>query len=255
MGGLLTSTSEEQVTTLHIDDPGTHNALGSALIAELDVALERADRDPAVRCIVIAGNEDAFATGADVLAGRGGPEPPDPAQLEELSVRLAAIGTPTVAAVSGWALGSGCELALACDMCVAAEMSQFGLPAVTLGLAPNGGAQRLARTIGKARTMELVLTGRRFDGEQAYNWGLVNRFTGKRAWLEGAQELAAAVAARGAPIAVRLTRESVLAAEQLPLSEGLALERSLHEQTLRTADRVEGLEAFAQGRPPRFQGR
>ncbi len=247
---------ERRVAVVRLDRPDARNALSPGFSDELATALERLDDEDGVRCIVIAGSNEVFATGAEVRppSGRGaeaGPEHPPAAFWQ----RLSAIPKPIIAAVSGWALGSGCELALACDMCVAAEGSQFGQPEVTLGIIPGGGGtQQLARVIGKQRAMELVLTGRRFSAEQAHVWGLVNRVSKRQTWLQEASELAAKVASR-APVATRLGKQAVLAAERLPLDEGLEAERRLFERTMATEDRVEGLEALVEGRPPEFKGR
>ena len=172
--------------------PEARNALEPDLMEALAAELEQADAEAEVRCIVIAGSNDVFASGGGLQPptaqpgdDRGAPRRPPSGSGST------AISKPTVAAVSGWALGSGCELALACDMCVAAEKSQFGQPEVTLGVIPGGGGgQRLTRVIGKQRAMELVLTGRRFSAEQAFAWGLVNRVTPSAAWLQAARDLA-----------------------------------------------------------------
>jgi enoyl-CoA hydratase len=252
----LRSAVEGGVATCRIDRHRERNSLGPELMDALAAELERLDGDGRVRCIVVAGSDDVFASGAEVRALA------DEARRELVRraavsfwERIGTIATPTVAAVSGWALAEGCELALACDMCVAAEGSQFGQPEVTLGIIPGGGAtQRLSRAIGKQRAMELVLTGRRFSAEQAHSWGLVNRVSKRREWLADARQLATAVAAR-APIATRLGKRAVLAAEQLTLERGLELERSLLEEAISTADRVEAMNALLEGREPTFEGR
>jgi enoyl-CoA hydratase/carnithine racemase len=160
-----------------------------------------------------------------------------------------------IAAVSGYALGGGCELALACDMIVASDTAQFGQPEVTLGIIPGGGgSQRLARVIGKQRAMEYVLTGRRFDAEMALEMGLVNRVVKKGRWLEEALEIAGTIAERP-PIAVRLGKQAVLAAEETTLAAGMETERRLYELAMATEDRVEGMRAFLEKREPKFEGR
>ena len=222
---------------------------------QLTAALEAFDADEGVRCIVIAGSDKVFAAGADIKAMAvlepGEPATPDGGAFWR---RLAALETPLIAAVSGYALGGGCELALACDMIVADDGARFGQPEITLGIIPGGGAtQRLTRTLGKQRAMEYVLTGRLFDADTALQWGLVNKVVKKGRWLEEALDLARLIAER-APLAARLAKRAVLAAEA-GMDEGLATERSLFEQAMATADRVEGMQAFLEKREPRFQGR
>jgi enoyl-CoA hydratase/carnithine racemase len=169
--------------------------------------------------------------------------------------RLAAIRTPLVAAVSGYALGGGCELALACDMIVASESAQFGQPEILLGIIPGGGGtQRLARVMGKQRAMELVLTGRRIEAAEAHELGIVTRVAPADGWLDAALELAATVAERP-PLAVRLAKQAVLAAEETAMSAGLDHERRLYELAMATEDRVEGMNAFLEKRKPEFRGK
>jgi enoyl-CoA hydratase/carnithine racemase len=169
--------------------------------------------------------------------------------------RLSECRTPLVAAVSGWALGGGCELALACDLIVASEAAEFGQPEITLGIIPGGGGtQRLARTIGKQRAMDLVLTGRRFDAQEAEGLGIVNQVAGKKDWLSAAMELAKRVASRP-PLAVKLAKQAVLAAEETGMAAGLEQERRLYELAMATEDRAEGMQAFLEKRKPQFRGR
>ena len=157
--------------------------------------------------------------------------------------------------MSGFALGGGCELALLCDLIVASETAELGQPEITLGIIPGGGGtQRLARVIGKQRAMELVLTGRRIDAEEAERLGLVNEVAGSKEWLERAMELARRVAGRP-PIAARLAKQAVLAADETPLSAGLDHERRLYELAMATEDRIEGMDAFLEKRRPEFKGR
>ena len=250
------SADELHVALVRLNSPETRNALSTAMREQLSAALERLDRDPEIRCIVIAGSEKIFAAGADIraMAERGPTEPPDP-ESAGFWHRLAAIETPLVAAVSGYALGGGCELAMACDMIVADKDARFGQPEVTLGIIPGGGGtQRLTRAIGKQRAMEYVLTGRRFDAEMAAGWGLVNKVVGRGGWLEEAIALARVVAERP-PIATRLAKRAVLAAEDEGIGAGLATERALFDQAMATEDRIEGMQAFLEKREPDFKGR
>jgi len=255
-GEVEVSVDDFHVALLRLNRPEARNALSPEMRSELIEALERLDADPAVRCVVIAGHDEFFAAGADIraMAERPLDAPPDPRGIE-FWTRLTAIGTPTVAAVSGYAFGGGCELALACDMTVCDEKTRFGQPEITLGIIPGGGgSQRLAWAIGKQRAMEYVLTGRRWDAKTAERWGLVNRVVGKGAWLTEAIELARVIAERP-PLAVRLAKQAVLAAQETSLGEGLKTERRLFDEAMASEDRVEGMTAFLEKREPRFQGR
>jgi enoyl-CoA hydratase/carnithine racemase len=239
-----------------LDRPEVRNALSPELMEELASTCERWDEDPDVRCIVIAGGDDWFAAGADirVMAQRTFAEALT-SPTARFWPRLAAIRTPLVAAVSGYALGGGCELALACDMIVASEDAQFGQPEILLGIIPGGGGtQRLARVMGKQRAMELVLTGRRISAGEANELGIVTKLAPADGWLDAALELAATVAERPA-LAVRLGKQAVLAAEETPMSAGLDHERRLYELAMATEDRVEGMTAFLEKRKPEFRGR
>jgi enoyl-CoA hydratase/carnithine racemase len=250
-----TSVDDFRVALLRLNSPETRNALSAQMRAELIGELERLDADPEVRCMVIAGSEKIFAAGADIraMAARAVDQPPDP-EGAAFWARLAAIETPLVAAVSGYALGGGCELAMACDMIVADEGARFGQPEITLGIIPGGGGtQRLTRAIGKQRAMEYVLTGRHFNAQMAAGWGLVNKAIGKGAWLTEALELARTVAERP-PLATRLGKQAVLAAE-VGIAAGLEAERSLFDQAMATEDRIEGMTAFLEKREPEFKGR
>lgn len=220
-GSLVTSERVGGVGVATLARPDTGNALDAELMGALAVEIEAFDSDPAVHCLVVAGSKEVFATGGDSRGEGANPE---------LWRRVSGCGTPMVAAVSGYALGGGFELALLCDLVVASDTAEFGQPEVTVGLIPGGGAtQRLTRVIGKQRTMDLVLTGRRIDALEAESMGLVNHVTAKRGWLDHAMALAKVVAARP-PVATRLGKAAVLAAGELGLEAGLARERELYEQ-------------------------
>jgi enoyl-CoA hydratase/carnithine racemase len=255
MTDLVEVTRDDHVALLRLNRPEARNALSPEMMEEIAGELERLDPDPAVRCVVIAGSDEVFAAGADIkaMAERSFEE-----ALRHPAAsfwrRLVAIKTPLIAAVSGYALGGGCELALACDMIVASETAVFGQPEIRLGIIPGGGGtQRLARVLGKQRAMEYVLTGKRFDAKTAHELGLVNEVVEEDRWLEAAMELARTVAEQP-PIAARLAKQAVLAAEETALSAGLETERRLYELAMATEDRVEGMRAFLEKRDPNFQG-
>jgi len=255
-GNVETSVDDFHVALLRLNRPEARNALSPEMMEEIAFELERLDPDPEVRCVVISGSEEVFAAGADIraMADRTLPE-----ALYHPAAgfwrRVAAIKTPLVAAVSGYALGGGCELALACDMIVASETALFGQPEITLGIIPGGGGtQRLARVIGKQRAMEYVLTGRRFDAGMAFQWGLVNKVVKKGDQELEAVELARTIAERP-PLAARLAKQAVIAAEETALSAGIEAERRLYEIAMATEDRVEGMTAFIEKREPKYEGK
>ena len=253
---MVETTVDGHVALCRLDRPEARNALSPELMEELATAVEGFDADPEVRCVVIAGSDEVFASGADIRALR---ERSFEEALRHPAAafwrRLAGCKTPIVAAVSGWALGGGCELALLCDLIVASETAEFGQPEITLGIIPGGGGtQRLARVVGKQRAMDLVLTGRRIGAREAERLGLVNEVAGPPDWLERALELAQRVASRP-PIAARLAKQAVLAAEETALSAGLEQERRLYELAMATEDRIEGMDAFLEKRRPNFKGR
>jgi len=253
---LVETRIEDHVAVCALNRPEARNALSPELMEDLSAQVERFDTDAEVRCIVIAGSEKVFAAGADIgaLAERQFHE----ALFHPAAAfwrRIAESRTPMIAAVSGFALGGGCELALICDLIVASETAEFGQPEITLGIIPGGGGtQRLARAVGKQRAMELVLTGRRFDAHEAERLGIVNQVTRKGEWMAAALELAHRVARRP-PLAARLAKQAVLAAEETGLSAGLEQERRLYELSMATEDRVEGTRAFLEKRKPEFRGR
>jgi enoyl-CoA hydratase/carnithine racemase len=256
MALLEVATDDYNVGLVTLSSPETRNALSPQMKAELIEVLERLDGEPQVRCIVIAGSDKIFAAGADIrsLAAHPLDAPPDP-ERAAFWTRLGDIETPLVAAVAGYALGGGCELAMACDLIVADEKARFGLPEVTLGIIPGGGGtQRLTRAIGKHRAMEYILTGRHFNAQMAAGWGLVTKAIQKGAWLVEAVEMARTVAER-APVATRLAKRAVLAADEAGLGVGLEVERDLFDQVMATEDRVEGTNAFLEKREPKFKGR
>jgi enoyl-CoA hydratase len=244
-----------QVAIVRLNRPHVRNALNSALMGELVEALESLDRDDAVRAIVVTGDERAFAAGADIgeMAGSSPVEILKRPNLARWN-RIRAIRKPMIAAISGFALGGGCELAMACDMIVAAESARFGQPEINLGIIPGGGGtQRLVRAVGKARAMEMILTGRMISAREAFDAGLVTSVVPAEICLEAAIRLAQEIATRP-PLAVRLAKEAVLKAFETSLETGLEFERRSFELLFATDDCREGMQAFLEKRKPTFTG-
>jgi enoyl-CoA hydratase len=245
------------VALVTIDRPEALNALSFAIMASLADALERLDADDACRAIVITGaGERAFAAGADI--GELAAQTPVTLAVDNQFAhwdRVGRIRKPLIAAVRGFALGGGCELAMACDMIVAGDDARFGQPEIKLGVMPGaGGTQRLTRAIGMARAMELILTGRAIDAAEAAAAGLVTRVVPAAETLESALALATTIAAM-APVAVRAAKDAVRQAERLPLEAGLAYERQAFYLLFSTDDQREGMAAFADKRSPTWTGR
>jgi enoyl-CoA hydratase len=247
---------DEPIAVVRLNRPKQLNALSGTLMDELVHALRELDADDAVRCIVLGGDERAFAAGADVaeLAAATPIELYGNRRIDQWDA-IRSLRTPLVAAVSGYCLGGGCELAMTCDIVVASETAQFGQPEINLGLLPGaGGTQRLTRAVGKATAMDVILTGRTLSADEARAAGLVARVVVQEAWLEEAKRVARQVAARS-PIALRLAKEAVDKAFEAPLSVGLEFERRAFYLARASNDATEGLTAFVEKRKPRFEGR
>jgi enoyl-CoA hydratase len=252
----LLATTGEGIGVITLNRPQVLNALNQALMEELAGAMEAMDRDDAVRCLVLTGNERAFAAGADVreFADATAADMVRGYRFQQWE-RIRRVGKPVIAAVSGFALGGGCELAMSCDVIIASETARFGQPEIRLGLMPGaGGTQRLTRAIGKSRAMEMVLTGRTITAQEALAWGLVSRVMPVELYLDTAQRLAREIAAQP-PIAVRMAKESVLQAFETPLAAGLEFERRCFHLLFGTEDKGEGVRAFLEKRPAQFTGR
>jgi enoyl-CoA hydratase/carnithine racemase len=252
---LVAAETRGAVGLAQLDRPDARNALSPELMEELASLCERWDEDPALRCIVIAGGDRWFAAGADIkaMAKRTFAEALT-APSARFWPRLAALRTPLVAAVSGYALGGGCELALACDMIVASETAEFGQPETGLGIIPGaGGTQRLTRAVGKAVAMDVILSGRRLSAQEALQAGLVARVVPADQWLEGAKSVARDIAEKG-PVATRLAKESVDRAYETTLAAGLEAERRALYLAFASEDAREGLQAFTEKRKPEFKG-
>lgn len=240
--------------TLH--RPDALNALNTQVMNEVVAAAEGFDRDPGIGCLVLTGSERAFAAGADIKQMQA-LEYVD-AYRENLFAdwdRLTRVRKPLVAAVAGYALGGGCELAMMCDILLAADTAKFGQPEVKLGVLPGmGGSQRLTRAIGKAKAMELCLTGRMMDAAEAERAGLVSRIVPAGELLDEALKVANTIAEMS-PVAVLAVKEAVNRAFESTLAEGLRFERHLFHAAFATADQKEGMAAFSEKRPPKFTGR
>jgi enoyl-CoA hydratase len=225
-------------------------------MGELVSELQRLDRDDAIRCIVLGGSERAFAAGADIgeLARSSAIELYYARRVERWDV-IRNLWTPLVAAVSGYCLGGGCELAMLCDIIVASETAQFGQPEINLGVLPGaGGTQRLTHAVGKAVAMDVILTGRFLSADEGLRAGLVARVVAREAWLDEAKRVARAIAEKS-PVSVRLAKESVDRAFDVPLTAGLELERRSFYLARASEDATEGLHAFVEKRKPDFKGR
>ena len=252
----ILSSVENGYALLQLNRPEVLNALNMALMEELVDALEGLDKDDQVRCIILTGNEAAFAAGADIK---------EMAQATAVDMllrdqfarwdRIRKIKKPLIAAVSGFALGGGCELAMACDIILASETARFGQPEISIGVMPGaGGTQRLTRAIGKARAMDMVLTGRSLSAQEAFDAGLLTKVVPKEMLLGEARRIAAEIAAKP-PIAVRLAKEAVLKAFDSSLEGGLEFERKNFYLLFATEDQKEGMQAFTEKRKPTWKGR
>jgi len=248
---------DEPIATVQLNRPEVLNALNEEVLDELVKALTALDEDDAIRCIVLTGSEKAFAAGADIKENFVAATPVSMLE-QDLTTRWEAIRrikTPIVAAVSGYALGGGCELAMTCDIIVASETAQFGQPEINLGIIPGaGGTQRLTRTVGKYRANELILTGRRIKADEAKAIGLAAQVYPAGTWLEDAKALARTIAEKP-PVAARLATEAVDLAWNSTLDAGLEFERKAFYLLFATEDKKEGVDAFLNKRKAVFKGR
>ncbi len=256
MSGHVLSRTEDHVGIATLNRPEVLNALSVELMDTLIEVLEGYDRDPNIHVIVLSGSEKAFAAGADI----GEMAEASLVQMNERNnlarwKRIAAVRKPIIAAVSGYALGGGCELAMHCDIIVASESAKFGQPEINIGVMPGaGGTQRLTRAIGKFKAMEVILNGRFLTAKEAFEAGLVTRVVAKEQYLAEALRLAHEMARRP-PLALKAAKEAVLAAQEMPLSQGLEYERKLFYSLFATEDQKEGMKAFMEKRKPEFKGR
>ncbi len=243
------------IALIELNRPKELNALNLQLMQELKEALRDLDNDENVRVIIITGNERAFAAGADIkqMAGKTAI---DMLNIDQFSTwdQIRKTKKPLIAAVSGFALGGGCELAMTCDMIIASETAKFGQPEIKIGVMPGaGGTQRLTKAVGKAKAMEMVLTGDFIDAHEAQRYGLVNRVVPVEMYLHEAETLAGKIAAMS-PVAAKLAKESVNRAFETHLDEGLNFERKNFYLTFASEDQTEGMNAFIEKRKPDFKG-
>ncbi|MBB3900299.1 enoyl-CoA hydratase [Roseococcus suduntuyensis] len=253
---ILTET-EGATALIRLNRPKALNALCDQLMRELGEALRAYDADPAIAAIIITGSERAFAAGADIkeMQARTYPQ----VYFEDFITAnwevVPTIKKPVIAAVAGFALGGGCELAMMCDMIIAADTAKFGQPEINLGIIPGaGGTQRLTRAVGKAKAMDLVLTARMMDAEEAERCGLVARVVPADQLLDEARKVAAKIASLSGP-SVAIAKESVNRAFETTLAEGVRFERKIFYSLFATEDQKEGMAAFAEKRPPSFRNR
>jgi enoyl-CoA hydratase len=256
MAELVLTERDGPIAVVLLNRPEQLNALSDALMDELVRTLGELDRDETVRAIVLGGSDRAFAAGADIgeLARASAIDLYYQRRVERWDA-IRSLWTPLVAAVSGYCLGGGCELALSCDLIVASETAQFGQPETGLGIIPGaGGTQRLTRAVGKAVAMDVILSGRRLNANEALHAGLVARVVAKEAWLDEAKRVARHIAEKG-PVATRLAKESVNRAYETTLATGLETERRALYLAFASEDAKEGLAAFTEKRNPEFRGR
>jgi enoyl-CoA hydratase len=247
---------EQRTALVRLNRPQQLNALNGAVMDALCGALDELDRDDTIRAIVVTGNERAFAAGADI-GEMANATPIDLLLTNRIGQwdRIRKITKPVIAAVNGWALGGGCELAMVLDLIVAGESAKFGQPEINIGVIPGaGGTQRLTRAIGKAKAMRMILTGDSITAREAESAGLVALVTQDELVVEDALALAAKVATKS-PIALRLAKEAVNAAHEMSLTDGLAHERRLFYLLFASDDQKEGMAAFLEKRTPEFRGR
>ena len=252
---LLTET-EDGVLLIRLNRPQALNALNGQLMDELTAALDAAERDEAVRCTIITGSEKAFAAGADIkeMASKSYADVFREDFITANWERVASCRKPVIAAVSGFALGGGCELAMMCDFIIAAENAKFGQPEINLGVAPGaGGTQRLTRFVGKSKAMEMVLTGRMMDAAEAERSGLVSRVVPVDKLIDEAKAVARKIASLST-LSVMMNKELVNAAYETPLAQGIMLERRMFQSLFAFDDQKEGMAAFVDKRPAEFKG-
>ncbi len=252
----VTEQKEPFIALIELNRPKELNALNRQLMEEVRDALQVLDKNDNVRVIIITGNEQAFAAGADIkqMADKSAV---DMLMIDQFSTwdQIRKTKKPIIAAVSGFALGGGCEFAMTCDMIIASETAKFGQPEIKIGTMPGaGGTQRLTKAVGKAKAMELILTGRFISGEEALSYGLVNKVVPVEMYMHETLQLAREIA-QFSPVAVQLAKEAVNRSFETQLDEGLAFERKNFYLTFASEDQKEGMKAFIEKRKPVYKGK
>ncbi len=253
---MIELTKDGSVATIQLDRPKALNALNSNMMKEVATALTKLEKDDAIGCVILTGSEKAFAAGADIK---------EMADLQYLDIykggifdyheAISEFRKPIIAAVAGYALGGGCEIAMMCDFIIAADNAKFGQPEINLGVMPGiGGTQRLARAVGKAKAMDLCLTGRMMDAEEAERSGLVSRVVPLDDLMETAKEAAAKIGAQSQPISM-MTKEAINAGYEMSLEQGINFERRMFQAMFTTQDQKEGMAAFIEKRKPHFKNK
>jgi len=253
---MIELTTDGGVATLKLDRPKALNALCGPMMAEVAEALVGLEADDTIGCVILTGSDKAFAAGADIK---------EMSELEYLSMykddifhhheAIARFRKPIIAAVAGYALGGGCEIAMMCDFIIAADNAKFGQPEINLGVMPGiGGTQRLIRAIGKSKAMDMCLTGRMMDAQEAMASNLVSRIVPLDELMETVKEAASKIAAQSQPIAM-MTKETINASFEMSLSQGVQFERRLFQSMFTTADQKEGMAAFSEKRKPHFKNK
>ena len=253
---MILAETRGQVGLITLNRPHVMNALNNQLMREAMDALEAFDKNDTIGAMVITGNEKAFAAGADIkeMANKSIQQMMDTDHIAVFG-RIRTIRKPIIAAVSGWALGGGCEIAMSCDIVVASETARFGLPEVTIGVIPGaGGTQRLTHAVGKALAMEMILNNRMLSAQEALQYGLVNRVVPVDAYLDEALKLAEEIASR-APLAVRTAKKMINQTYERTLAEGLTVEKQEFYNLFATEDQKEGMKAFVEKRKPEWTGK
>ncbi len=253
---MIELTKDGSVATIMLDRPKALNALCGPMMAEVAKALEALAKDDAIGCVILTGSEKAFAAGADIK---------EMSDLEYLEIykddlfynheAIARFRKPIIAAVAGYALGGGCEIAMMCDFIIAADNAKFGQPEINLGVMPGiGGTQRLIRAVGKSKAMDMCLTGRMMDANEALAANLVARVVPLDELMETAKDASSKIAAQSQPIAM-MTKETINSAFEMTLSQGVQFERRLFQSMFTTADQKEGMAAFSEKRKPHFKNK